>query len=279
MNGDNDVDYHFFPAGMLPRTITFCAPLRLCIRRIATDNSKVSIFGKDYHRDETTNVTKAIIDKLDRRLHLLPNHPVNILKIKIEKYLLQKHPYKILDSMNPVVTTQQNFDELLIGEDHPGRNPTDTYYVNKDLLLRTHTSAHQSEALRSGSATGYLLSADVYRRDEIDPTHYPVFHQMEGIRVFSKTELEEMERKYANSDHRIEELHKEGSNPVQPVHSISNSKSCAMHLRLELEGLMRHLFAPDIQIRWIEAYFPFTSPRYNQITIVGRWRYSITVNG
>jgi phenylalanyl-tRNA synthetase alpha chain len=106
------------------------------------------------------------------------------------------------------------------------------------------------------------LSADVYRRDEIDPTHYPVFHQMEGIRLFSKAELLELAKEYADSDHQIEELKKEGSNPVQAAHTMSDSKLCAMHLRLELEGLMRHLFAPDIQIRWIEAYFPFTSPRY-----------------
>ncbi|KAJ3311828.1 hypothetical protein HDV04_003568 [Boothiomyces sp. JEL0838] len=160
--------------------------------------------------------------------------------------------------MNPIVTTKQNFDDLLFTKDHPGRRPTDTYYVNEDLVLRTHTSAHQSEALASKESDGYILSADVYRRDEIDPTHYPVFHQMEGIRLFSKKDLTNLKL----PQHVMEELSKEGDNPVQSVHDISDVDLVSRHLRIELEGLMKHLFHQDLQIRWIKAYFPFTSPSW-----------------
>eukprot|EP00597_Dinobryon_sp_UTEXLB2267_P012537 CAMPEP_0170123724 /NCGR_PEP_ID=MMETSP0020_2-20130122/17682_1 /TAXON_ID=98059 /ORGANISM="Dinobryon sp., Strain UTEXLB2267" /LENGTH=88 /DNA_ID=CAMNT_0010355381 /DNA_START=277 /DNA_END=540 /DNA_ORIENTATION=- len=55
-------------------------------------------------------------------------------------------------------------------------------------LLRTHTSAHQT-TLISQHLDAFLCSGDVYRRDEIDSTHYPVFHQMEGVRIFNKREL------------------------------------------------------------------------------------------
>jgi phenylalanyl-tRNA synthetase alpha chain len=226
-------------------------------------------------RDEWTNISIPIKNKVERRLHLIENHPIQILKSKIETYLKRNFPFKILDSMNPIVTVKQNFDDLLVDENHPGRQKTDTYYLNKNLVLRTHTSAHQSEAIRSNEALGYLLSADVYRRDEIDPTHYPIFHQMEGIRLFSTEQLQELKPEL--KDHHIEELKRKGSNPIQECHTNENALICAKQLRVELEGLMRHIFAPDIKIRWIEAYFPFTSPRY--LYFNESWEMEIFYNG
>lgn len=55
-------------------------------------------------------------------------------------------------------------------------------------MLRAHTSAHQRELVSSG-LDAFLLAGDVYRRDEIDASHYPVFHQMEGVRLFSNHEV------------------------------------------------------------------------------------------
>lgn len=55
-------------------------------------------------------------------------------------------------------------------------------------MLRAHTSAHQVELVRSG-LDAFLLAGDVYRRDEIDASHYPVFHQMEGVRLFTNHEV------------------------------------------------------------------------------------------
>lgn len=52
-----------------------------------------------------------------------------------------------------------------------------------DVLLRTHTSAHQSTLLREGKEA-FLCTGDVYRRDEIDASHFPAFHQMEGVKLF-----------------------------------------------------------------------------------------------
>ena len=77
-----------------------------------------------------------------------------------------------------VVTTYANFDSVLVPPDHVSRNPNDTYYVTADTVLRCHTSAHQLEMLKGG-AQKFLVTGDVYRRDSIDATHFPVFHQME----------------------------------------------------------------------------------------------------
>ena len=58
------------------------------------------------------------------------------------------------------------------------------------VMCRCHTSAHQAELLSLGEKA-FLVTGDVYRRDSVDSTHYPVFHQMEGFRVFTPEEIAE----------------------------------------------------------------------------------------
>ncbi|VEL40818.1 unnamed protein product [Protopolystoma xenopodis] len=96
--------------------------------------------------------------------------------------------FSLHDSLCPVVSTTQNFDSLLVSPGHVSRIRRDNYYLTASSMLRSHTSAHQAELIRLG-LDAFLLAGDVYRRDAIDPTHYPVFHQMEGVRLFSKEEV------------------------------------------------------------------------------------------
>jgi phenylalanyl-tRNA synthetase alpha chain len=77
---------------------------------------------------------------------------------------------------------------VLIPKDHVSRDRKDNYYINEDMLLRAHTSAHQVELLRKEESV-FLCCGDVYRRDTMDRSHYPIFHQMEGVRLFSEEEL------------------------------------------------------------------------------------------
>ena len=86
------------------------------------------------------------------------------------------------------MTVRQNFDSLLIPQDHVSRSLSDTYYINSSCLLRTHTSAHQYDLISSG-LDAFLVFGDVYRRDEIDTFHYPVFHQAEGVRLFTQKQV------------------------------------------------------------------------------------------
>lgn len=102
--------------------------------------------------------------------------------------LLGQPPFQVFDSLPPVVTVEQNFDQLLIPPDHVSRQRSDTYYVDAGRVLRCHTSAHQTALLRLGHDP-FLVCGDVYRRDEVDSTHYPVFHQMEGVRILSDEEV------------------------------------------------------------------------------------------
>jgi phenylalanyl-tRNA synthetase alpha chain len=164
--------------------------------------------------------------------------------------------------------------------------------VNKDLMLRTHTSAHEVEVFRRGEDK-WLLTADVYRRDEIDGSHYPIFHQMEGARIFSADaagmkEVEEdnarLRHSLAQANILIEDVpHVSATNPSQPTHDPVYSELLAQNLKLSLNSLMLTLFggregiggataAAPLRVRWIEAYFPFTSPSFEvEVFFRGKW--------
>ncbi|CAL9074864.1 phenylalanine--tRNA ligase, chloroplastic/mitochondrial-like isoform X2 [Musa acuminata AAA Group] len=196
--------------------------------------------------DPTNNVPDNIFSKIGLQLHRRDNHPIGILKNAIYDYFDTSYSSKFVkfDDLCPIVSVQQNFDEVLVPADHVSRSYNDTYYVNADTVLRCHTSAHQAELLRDGHSY-FLVTGDVYRRDSIDSTHYPVFHQMEGVRVFSPDEWE-------------------GSGADAPSYAAMDLKKC-------LEGLARHLFGA-VEMRWVGTYFPFTNPSFElEIYFQERW--------
>jgi phenylalanyl-tRNA synthetase alpha chain len=151
----------------------------------------------------------------------VPNHPIKIVKDLIYRAL----PYfRTHDHLSPRVPVEENFDLLRIPPDHPSRRPSDTYYFDERFCLRTHTSAHQVQLLRDG-VWQFLVTGDVYRKDAIDATHYPVFHQMEGVKVTPA-----------------------GVDPLED-------------LRKTVDGLLEALF-PGAKSYWNTDYFPFTEPSF-----------------
>ncbi|KAG6866921.1 hypothetical protein C0991_003836 [Blastosporella zonata] len=257
-------------------------------RRLISGRSSdnIDILGVEYPTDAITNVTPAILAKLSQRLHTKPAHPLNTLRSLIEAHYPD---FAHLSSLSPLVTPYKNFDELSFPKDHPGRAVTDSYYINRDLMLRTHTSAHEVEVFRDGKDK-FLLTADVYRRDEIDGSHYPVFHQMEGARIFTadasglkevEEDNERLAQQLALSSIVIEDVpHISATNPVQPSHDPRYSEAVARNLKLSLNTLMLKLFGDvagtsnenPLRVRWIEAYFPFTSPSFEvEVFFQGKW--------
>ena len=119
-----------------------------------------------------------------------------------------------------------NFDALNFDEDHPARAMQDTFFVDpveRHLVMRTHTSPVQVRSLLSRPLPVYVAAVGrVYRTDELDATHTPVFHQIEGI-------------------------------------AIDRGLTMA-HLRGTLEHLARAMFGEGAQIRLRPNYFPFTEP-------------------
>jgi len=119
-----------------------------------------------------------------------------------------------------------NFDALNFDEDHPARAMQDTFFVEPvtdHLLLRTQTSPVQVRSLLERDLPLYVISpGKVFRTDELDATHTPVFHQVEGIAV----------------DRGL---------------TMAN-------LRGTLEHFARIMFGPEAKIRLRPNYFPFTEP-------------------
>jgi len=110
----------------------------------------VTIGENVYRRDNYTNITPNILSFLGRNIHLKKNHPLSIIRQKIVNYFYgvyvspRGNPlFSVYDNLSPVVTIKQNFDNLLIPESHPSRSKNDCYYINKENLLRAHTTAHQ----------------------------------------------------------------------------------------------------------------------------------------
>ena len=130
--------------------------------------------------------------------------------------------YEIFDGPE-AEDTFHNFTALNTPEWHPSRSPNDTFYLGEDVVLRTHTSPGQIRFMESHEPPVYMVSLGrCYRRDTPDPTHSPVFHQVECLAV----------------DRGI---------------TLADLKGTIRHLARELYGEQR-----EVRIR--TSYFPFTEP-------------------
>ena len=119
-----------------------------------------------------------------------------------------------------------NFDALNLGADHPARTMQDTFWLEPSdggLVLRTHTSPVQARTMLTREAPIYVICPGrVYRTDELDATHSPVFHQVEGLVV---------------------------------------DKGISMaHLKGTLDHFAEAMFGEGITTRFRPSYFPFTEP-------------------
>lgn len=192
----------------------------------------LNIIDKEY-----TNIPKSVLHKLDRNLYKIPSHPLEIIKNKIYEYFKTKEEkWNIYEDLDKFVSVEDNFDNLLIPQTHPSRSKSDTYYANSQYVLRTHTTAHQTQLLKTG-IDNFLVCGDVYRRDEVDCSHYNIFHQLEGVILYDKTEQ-------INLEAQLVEL---------------------------LSGLCEHLF-PGCEYRVKPDYFPFTNPSWEiEVFYQSRW--------
>lgn len=169
--------------------------------------------------------------------------------------------FSVFDRISPIVTVKQNFDTLLIPENHPSRAKSDCYYINREYMLRAHCTAHQVELLRSG-LDNFLIVGDVYRRDEIDATHFPVFHQVDAVRVIhndklfkNNPDLEIFEKNYdenANSA-TVGSSEKCIDQVKQPCHTVESVKLVEYEMKNALERLVLALFGKQLKFRWVSV--------------------------
>ncbi|MBE6925476.1 MAG: phenylalanine--tRNA ligase subunit alpha [Ruminococcaceae bacterium] len=150
-------------------------------------------------------------------------HPMNQVLQEI-KDLFVSLGYQIIDGPE-IELAEYNFTRLNTEEGHPARDRSDTFYFNDDdsLLLRTQTSPMQIRAMENAKPPICILAPGrVYRKDEADATHSPMFHQIEGLVI----------------DEHI---------------TMGNLKSA-------LITLMKSLYGEDAEMRFRPHHFPFTEP-------------------
>ncbi|WP_145013557.1 phenylalanine--tRNA ligase subunit alpha [Mycobacterium marseillense] len=151
-------------------------------------------------------------------------HPITILAENIADTFIAMG-WEVADG--PEVETEQfNFDALNFPADHPARSEQDTFYIAPEdsrQLLRTHTSPVQVRTLLARELPVYIVSIGrTFRTDELDATHTPVFHQVEGL-------------------------------------AVDRGLSMA-HLRGTLDAFARAKFGPEARTRIRPHFFPFTEP-------------------
>jgi phenylalanyl-tRNA synthetase alpha chain len=109
-------------------------------------------------------------------------HPVTRMQREIEDIFLRLGFW--IENGPEIESTYYNFDALNIPESHPSRDDWDTFYIDAKTVLRTHTSPVQIRAMEKYGAPLYIIiPGKCYRHDNPDPTHYPMFHQIEGLAI------------------------------------------------------------------------------------------------
>lgn len=190
---------------------------------------------KENKKNDFSKFPKLIQSKIGLNLHNKKGHPLCLIKEAIYGYFKSIGKIKdFFENFDPLVSVTHNFDLLLIEKSHPSRSESDTYYLDQSTVLRTHTSAHQNELLSKGHDS-FLVTGDVYRKDEIDKYHYPIFHQMEGVYLLPEHETET-------------ETETEGNLAITD-------------LKETVGGLVKFLF-PNNEYRFGNDYFPFTDPSF-----------------
>jgi phenylalanyl-tRNA synthetase alpha chain len=148
-------------------------------------------------------------------------HPSTQVRRDVEDIFLGLG-YEVVDDRE-VETTRYNFDALGFPPWHPARSPRASLFLDGATVLRTETSPAQIHKMEAQRPPIYMVSIGrVYRRDTIDATHFPIFHQFEGLAI---------DRGITMAD-----------------------------LKGTLLNVMRQLYGPEREVRFRTHYFPFTEP-------------------
>lgn len=135
-------------------------------------------------KERTKKLQKEIIDVSmpGKRKNLGTKHPLSLVMDEMKEVFIGMG-YTIAEGPE-VESVYYNFEALNTPENHPARDIQDTFYVNEDTLLRTQTSPVQVRVMeKQKPPVKIICPGRVYRADEVDATHSPIFHQVEGLVV------------------------------------------------------------------------------------------------
>lgn len=148
-------------------------------------------------------------------------HPNTIALEEVERIFIGMG-YEVVEGPE-VEKDYYNFEALNIPADHPAKDEQDTFYVNGDILLRTQTSPVQARVMEKGKLPIRMIAPGrVFRADEVDATHSPSFHQIEGL--------------------------------------VVDKNITFADLKGTLAEFARELFGEDTKVKFRPHHFPFTEP-------------------
>ena len=167
-------------------------------------------------REEVIDVTMPA-----KKVKMGHRHPMNVVLEDIKNIFIGMG-YSVVEGPE-VETDYYNFKALNIPEHHPARDEQDTFYINKDFVLRTSTSPVQVRTMEKSKPPIRVISPGrVYRSDEVDATHSPVFNQIEGL--------------------------------------VIDKNITMTDLKGALEVFVRELYGDKAKVKFRPHYFPFTEP-------------------
>lgn len=148
-------------------------------------------------------------------------HPMTIVLDDIKDIFIGMG-YEIAEGPE-IENAYYNFDALNIPEEHPAKDEQDTFYINEKMMLRTSTSPVQVHVMESKKPPIRIIAPGrVFRSDEVDATHSPVFHQIEGLVI---------------------------------------DKNITMgDLKGALEVFIKELYGESVKVKFRPHFFPFTEP-------------------
>ncbi len=148
-------------------------------------------------------------------------HPMSIVIEDIENIFLGMG-YEVAEGPE-IEEDHYNFKALNIPDNHPARDEQDTFYINSEFLLRTQTSSVQVRVMEGATLPIRIIAPGrVYRSDEVDATHLPVFHQLEGL--------------------------------------VVDENMTMANLKGALEVFAKELLGEETKVRFRPHHFPFTEP-------------------
>ena len=148
-------------------------------------------------------------------------HPNSIALEEVERIFIGMG-YEVVEGPE-VEYADYNFTKLNIPENHPARDEQDTFFINDSILLRSQTSPVQARAMEKGKLPIRMIAPGrVFRSDEVDATHSPSFHQIEGL--------------------------------------VIDKNITFADLKGTLEVFAKELFGPETKTKFRPHHFPFTEP-------------------
>ncbi len=156
-----------------------------------------------------------------KKINVGHRHPNTIALEEVERIFVGMG-YEVVEGPE-IEYDLYNFEKLNIPANHPAKDEQDTFYINKDIVLRTQTSPVQARIMEQGKLPIRMIAPGrVFRSDEVDATHSPSFHQIEGL--------------------------------------VVDKNLTFADLKGTLEEFAKQLFGPETKTKFRPHHFPFTEP-------------------